>query len=216
MEGGIGDDTHAVWAALGTPQPLNRRVQELLPGVRADREGKQSIVFASLQPIAPGLLLIGPAARQIGYCRDVVIDNGLVANGRAEYAITATLQHIEKSLYPIEGQNERLGAGHRVQPFFWLHHSIFKQPSGCDFVAWIATNRPPVLRDRPEMGRTAPSGGPTSSRAAALRAQSEASVPSPQPTSRTGQSCNGSASWRMRPCSNASVILPREETRQAV
>ena len=69
----------AVGLLLGAPQAQQRRVQEALPGMRADGVAEQRLVVAPLQAVVAAVLLVGPAGRQVGDRRDVVVDDRLIA-----------------------------------------------------------------------------------------------------------------------------------------
>jgi hypothetical protein len=86
---GLRDDVQRVADALGSPQALTRDMQKLLPRMRADRIAEQRVVLAAAQPVMPALLLVAPAARQIGERSDVVIDDRPVAHGRPDDAKAA-------------------------------------------------------------------------------------------------------------------------------
>ena len=52
-------------AAAARHSSSPRRMEEALPGLRTDGVAEQRVVVAPLQPIAPGVLPVGPAGRQI-------------------------------------------------------------------------------------------------------------------------------------------------------
>ena len=81
-------DAHLFAAAAHGPQRLAWRMEKALPGLRADRVAEQRVVVPSLQLIAPGLLAVGPAGRQIGKTAHVVVDDGAVPEPRPQYAMT--------------------------------------------------------------------------------------------------------------------------------
>ena len=82
----IDRDAHAAVVAFGAEQREQRRVQEALPGMRADGIAEQRGVIAPAQAIMAAVLLVGPARRQVVEQLDVVIDDRLVAPGGAEQA----------------------------------------------------------------------------------------------------------------------------------
>ena len=84
-----------VCLALGVPQAQHRRMQKLLPRMRPDGIAEQRVVVAASEPVAPAVLLVGPTRRQVGERDDIVIDDRLIAHGRADDAIAPLLEEIE-------------------------------------------------------------------------------------------------------------------------
>ena len=104
--------------AFGTPQTLRRHVQELLPRMRPDGIAEQRIVVAALQSVMPALLLVGPAARQIGERGDVVVDDRPVAHRRPEDAVAAPTQRVEQRGEPIGRQDAVRNRVHQRHPCY--------------------------------------------------------------------------------------------------
>ena len=57
-------DLEAAVSAAGLPEPDARRAEELLPGMRADREAEARLVVAPLEPVAPASCVVCPPDRQ--------------------------------------------------------------------------------------------------------------------------------------------------------
>jgi len=66
----------------------------------------------------PALLLVGPAARQIGERGDVVVDDRPVAHRRPEDTEAAPLQRIEQHVGAIAGQDAVWNRVHQCRPGF--------------------------------------------------------------------------------------------------
>ncbi len=84
--------------------------------MRPDRIAEQRIVVAPDQPVMPALLLVGPAARQIGEPGDVVVDDRPVAHRRPEDAEAAPAQGIEERSNAIARQDAEHDGVHRRHP----------------------------------------------------------------------------------------------------
>ena len=82
-------DAQSAAVALGPPQTETGRMQEFLPGMRTDGVAEQRLVGAALEAIGAAVLHVGPAGRQVGDAVDVVIDDRVVAEHRADHAIAA-------------------------------------------------------------------------------------------------------------------------------
>ena len=108
---------NAIVALARGPQRLDRRVQELLPGVGTDGKAEKRIVLATLQMIAPGVLTVGPACRQVPSLRDLVIDYRPVTHSGTQHPIVAGNESLNEFLERLPG-NHRLGALDRMI----LHH----------------------------------------------------------------------------------------------
>ena len=63
---GLRDDDRPAFVALSLPQAQHGRMQELLPRMRPDSIAEHRVVVAPGKPIAPAVLLVSPARRQIG------------------------------------------------------------------------------------------------------------------------------------------------------
>ena len=83
---------------FGAPQPLLRRMQELLPRMRADSEAEQRLIITLLQPVGPAVLLVSPTDWKIGDRIQLVVDNRAIADGRADNLIAAAGERIEQPL----------------------------------------------------------------------------------------------------------------------
>ena len=95
----------AVVTVMRRPQPLDGRMQKLLPRVRANDKTEQRIVGATLQAIAAGFLPIGPALREIAQTCDLVINDGAVANFRPENLIALLGEAIDERLQTVAGDH---------------------------------------------------------------------------------------------------------------
>ena len=81
--------------------------------MRADRVTEERVVVAADEPIVSAVLLVGPALGQIGDRVDVVVDDRLIAERRAENAVAALLQSAQKGGEPVDGQYDGLVCLHR-------------------------------------------------------------------------------------------------------
>ncbi len=111
---GLRHHPHTVGVALGVPQAQHRRMQKFLPRMRTDGIAEKRLVVAAHEPVAPAVLLVGPAPRQIGERDDIVVDDGLVANGRTDHAIAPPPQRVNQRLQPLDRRHGRLGGVHRA------------------------------------------------------------------------------------------------------
>ena len=109
-------DAHGVSVARGAPEILDRRVQEFLPGMRADGIAEERLVVAADDTVVSAVLLVGPAFGQVGDRVDIVVDDRLVAQRRPENAVAARLQRGEKGGEPVDGQCDGLVSLHRAKP----------------------------------------------------------------------------------------------------
>ena len=103
----VGGDVDAGGVALGAPQAQQRRVQEALPGMRADGVAEQRVVVSALQAVMAAVLLVGPAGGQVGDRLDIVIDDRVVAHGRAEHAEAVRAQAGDQGGEPIPRDDRR-------------------------------------------------------------------------------------------------------------
>ena len=88
----IFDDREAIAVAMGLPKPLDRRMEKSLPGMRPHGVAEQRSVGTRFDAVSPGLLSIGPSDGEIVEMRDRLVNDGAVANGRADDAITPAPQ----------------------------------------------------------------------------------------------------------------------------
>ena len=86
------DDCEAVCLSTGLPEPLDRRVQETLPGMRPDRIAEQRRIGALFEPILASVLPVGPSDRQIVQMRDGIVDDSTIAHGRTDNSIAVAKQ----------------------------------------------------------------------------------------------------------------------------
>ena len=111
---GLRHDADALRIVLGAPETQQRRVQELLPRMRSDGVAEQRLIIAAYEPVGPAVLLVGPAARQVVDGGDVVIDDRLVADRRADNTVAALPERIEQDLEPIGSQDSLLRGIHEA------------------------------------------------------------------------------------------------------
>jgi hypothetical protein len=75
-------ENDAVGVALRLPERQRRRMEVLLPGLRADHVAEQGAVGAPREAIVSGRMLVRPARREIVRRIDAVVDDDPVAHGR--------------------------------------------------------------------------------------------------------------------------------------
>ena len=109
----LGDLELAVGAAPGPPELQLGRVQEPLPGLRADRVAEQRLVVAAAQPVGAAVLLVGPADREVVAAGDLVVDDRAVAHRRADQLEAALAQGREELVErtPVDRDRLRHSAG---------------------------------------------------------------------------------------------------------
>jgi hypothetical protein len=76
------NDRETVTFAAGLPQPMDRRMEKPLPGMRPDGIAEERVIGAPLEPVSSAVLLIGPSDGQLIEMRDGIIDDRSVAHGR--------------------------------------------------------------------------------------------------------------------------------------
>ena len=86
----------------GAPEAQPRREEELLPGVRTDREAEAGLIVAAVQPVAAALGLVRPADRQVGGRLELRVDDRPVAHARPHHAVAACPQRLHESLESVE------------------------------------------------------------------------------------------------------------------
>ena len=107
-------DLEAVVPALRTPEPDAGRQEELLPRVRADRVAEARLVVAALEPVAAGVLIVGPADRQIRGRVEVVVDDRAVPHGRADDAEAAAGERLQEAVEGLGLDHACLDVGQAV------------------------------------------------------------------------------------------------------
>jgi hypothetical protein len=87
--GGLLDDLEAVTVlpAPSPPHPQPGRVQDLLPGLRADGIAKNRLILAAPQPIGAAILLVALADRKVSSGAHLAIDDRALVHGGAKYLI---------------------------------------------------------------------------------------------------------------------------------
>ena len=73
-------------------------MQEVLPGARADHVAEQRLVLAADEAVGAAVLLVGPASGQVVARRQLVVDDRLIANRRADHGEAAAPQRVEEGV----------------------------------------------------------------------------------------------------------------------
>ena len=89
----------------GLPQPLERRMKEFFPRVRANNVAEQCVVFAPFQPVLSTGLLVCPSCREVFGRSQALIDNRVFAKGRSENLIAPGGQCLEQLLQTLSFNN---------------------------------------------------------------------------------------------------------------
>lgn len=95
------DDRETITLAAGLPEPLDRWMQKALPGMRPDSIAEQRHVGAPLEPVTPGVLLIGPSDREVIENRNRVVDDGTLVHDRADDPVAAAREATDNLLQNI-------------------------------------------------------------------------------------------------------------------
>ena len=80
------------YCAIGRPQPLTRRVQELLPRLRAGRVAEHRVIVALAQAIVPGTDVDTPTLRQIVGRSQLGEDYRIIRQRGPDHAVSAVDQ----------------------------------------------------------------------------------------------------------------------------
>lgn len=98
--GGLLDELEAVAVlpALRPPQPKARRVQKLLPRLRADRVAEYRLILATPQAIPAAILLIAPPDRKVSGGAHVAVDDCAVVHRRADELIALVADRRQKRI----------------------------------------------------------------------------------------------------------------------
>ena len=110
----VAGDSKPVLRALRAPQPQQRRVQEALPRMRTDIVAEQRRVVAPPQAVVATILLVGPAGGQVGDRFDLVIDDRLVAQRRADHPEALGAQAADQTSKPLRRNHSQLIVVHEL------------------------------------------------------------------------------------------------------
>jgi hypothetical protein len=108
----LGHDLDATLPVLGAPEPLNRRMEKFLPGMRPDGVAEDGVVVAAAQAVTSAVLLVRPGSRQVAERGDIVIDDRLARDGWAEDAVAAPTQRLEQGRQSIFREHGMGDAAH--------------------------------------------------------------------------------------------------------
>ena len=90
----------------GTPESNSRGEQELLPGVRPDREAEARLVVAALDAVRARVVDLRPARRQLVGRGQLVVEDRALAELGADDLVTACLERPDEAAQPIEPDHE--------------------------------------------------------------------------------------------------------------